>query len=279
MADLDPNLSALKEGDRNRYLCALLVPDHARDAISALYAFNLDLARIPEQVSEPQLGEIRLQWWHDLISAAGDGGGSGPVADGVARAIRDFELPVRSLLNMIEARRFDLYHDPMPDRHTFEGYAGETSSSLIQLSATILAPKAAMSSAEAAGHAGIAQLVSGMLLLMPRQRAEGRVFVPGDMLASVGLDSAGYLSGADKAAMNRLVSALVSYGRDHLEKARRHLGKADQRMFAAFLPASMSRHVFDIAESRGGSLASSPVIIPQWKRQWWIWRAARKEEI
>ena len=38
--------------------------------LAALYSFREELRRIPGLVSEPPLGEIRLQWWRDAIKGA-----------------------------------------------------------------------------------------------------------------------------------------------------------------------------------------------------------------
>ena len=39
--------------DDDRFLCALFAPEPARKGLLALYAFNLEIARIREVVSEP----------------------------------------------------------------------------------------------------------------------------------------------------------------------------------------------------------------------------------
>ncbi|HKA47116.1 MAG TPA: squalene/phytoene synthase family protein, partial [Methyloceanibacter sp.] len=57
-----------RDGDPDRYLSALFAPAAARDHLLALYAFNVELARVGELVHEPQLGEIRLQWWRDVLA-------------------------------------------------------------------------------------------------------------------------------------------------------------------------------------------------------------------
>ena len=57
----------VRRHDYDRYLCALLAPAQAREAVLVLTAFNLELARVCEMVSEPLIGEIRLQWWRDAL--------------------------------------------------------------------------------------------------------------------------------------------------------------------------------------------------------------------
>jgi phytoene/squalene synthetase len=67
----------------------------------------------------------------------------------------------RRFADMIDARIFDLYDDPIETRVSLEGYAGETASALIQLASLVLSPDEAPQSAEAAGHAGVAQAIAG----------------------------------------------------------------------------------------------------------------------
>jgi len=59
----------VRSADKDRWLTALFVPEERRPLIHALYAFNAELARIRDQVSQPMLGEIRLQWWEDAVNA------------------------------------------------------------------------------------------------------------------------------------------------------------------------------------------------------------------
>lgn len=270
-------MAALRAGDRDRYLCALLTPENARAAVAALYAFNLELARIRELITEPMMGEVRLQWWRDLIG--GDARGearANPIAVSLLEAIERHQLPLLLLENMIEARQFDLYDDPMPDRNTFEGYAGETASALIQLCVQVLAPRSADRTSTAAGHAGVAQSIAGALLLLPVHRSRGQVYVPGDILSACGLDRDGFLDGGNSQAIRQAISGFVALGREHLAAARAASDAVAAEAFAAFLPVVTSQHVFDRAERAGAAVLSEPLQIPQWRRQWRFWRAARK---
>lgn len=273
-------LAALRDGDKDRYLCALLSPEPVRGAISSIYAFNLELARIRELVSEPMMGEVRLQWWRDTLSGAPHGDAhANPIADALLETIRVHDLPLAPLLNMIEARQFDLYDDPMPDRSAFEGYAGETASSVIQLCCTILNAGNAAKTADAAGHAGVAQLVAGSLLLMPIHRSRGQVYVPGDLLGAVGLDRDGFLSGRDQTLIEQAVKGFIALGREHLNAARQQSGNVNQSCFPAFLPAATIEMILDRAGNLGASVHDTSMSIAQWRRQWRFWSAARKGHI
>ncbi|MEO1710902.1 MAG: squalene/phytoene synthase family protein, partial [Pseudomonadota bacterium] len=59
------------------YLTALLMPAAVRADAIAIAAFVGELNRVPMFVSEPLIGEIRLQWWRDALEAGVDGKQSG----------------------------------------------------------------------------------------------------------------------------------------------------------------------------------------------------------
>ena len=127
--------------DFARYASTLFLPQVQRRALLAVYAFNVEISRVREQVSQPLPGEMRLQWWTDMLEGAGHGGVEGnPVAAELLQAIGEFRLPVEPLSRLIEEHQFDLYNDPMPSMAALEGYVTDTSSALFSLGARIAAP-------------------------------------------------------------------------------------------------------------------------------------------
>src|SRR3979411_3374202 len=94
----------VRSHDFPRYASMLFVPAPQRRALLALYAFNVEISRVREQVSQPLPGEVRLQWWTDMLAGAGHGGGEGqPVAAELLQAVRGFRLPVVGLSGAMEA--------------------------------------------------------------------------------------------------------------------------------------------------------------------------------
>src|SRR6185312_1066980 len=113
----------VRRHDFVRYASALFVPADKRRALLALYAFNVEISRIRDQVSQPLPGEVRMQWWTDVLEGTDHGGVEGnPVAAELLRAIHDFGLPTEPLLRLIDEHQFDLYNDPMPTLAALEGY-------------------------------------------------------------------------------------------------------------------------------------------------------------
>ncbi len=263
----DACLANLRDTDRDRYLACLLSPEEKRAPLAALYAFNAEIARVRDLVREPLPGEIRLQWWRDLLEgeARGDAGGN-PIATALLDAIDTYRLPRKTLIDMIDARIFDLYDDPIADRHAFEGYAGETASALIQLASLVLSPEEAARSSEAAGHAGVAQSVAGMLLLMPLHRSRGQLYLPLDILSATGLEREAFLAGADKARISAAIEAFAGLGSEHLAKARA-AGPVSRGIFPAYLPVAVSDAVLKRAARLGARVLEENLQPPQWRRQ------------
>lgn len=277
MQDISAQILAdLRDTDRDRYLACLLAPADKQRSLAALYAFNAEIARIRDLVHEPIPGEIRMQWWRDLIGNTASTGEGHPLAEALLRCIREHRLPVSVFQDMIDARIFDLYDDPMEDRAALEGYAGETASALIQLSSLVLDPQNAANSAEAAGHAGVAQTVAGLLLLLPLHLKRGQVYLPADLLRATGLDRETLIAGEDGDAIGRAVRAFAGFGRDHLAKARARLNTISPSNFPAFVPLALAEPIFDRAEAAGAGLLQRSIRPAQWRRQWWMWWAGRR---
>ncbi|KJF74712.1 MULTISPECIES: phytoene/squalene synthase family protein [Rhizobium/Agrobacterium group] len=271
--NLDVCLATLRDTDRDRYLACLLSPADRRAALAALYAFNAEIARIRDSVREALPGEVRMQWWRDLLEGNAHGDSqSHPVATALLTTIEQYRLPRTVLSNMIEARIFDLYDDLFEDRNALEGYAGETASALIQLASLVLSPEDASASAEAAGHAGVAQAMAGILLLMPLHRRRGQVYIPADMLAAAGLDRETFLEGDDKQRIGIAIEIFATHALDHIEKARR--AKISRNIFAAYLPVALSGPVIAAARKAGAGVFEGEVQLSQLRRQWLLARAS-----
>ena len=273
-------LTALKPLDPERYLACLLMPDSVREAVAALFLFNAELAVVRDRVKEPMAGEMRLAWWREVISGERESEAAAhPAAHALLQAIVTHGLPRDPLLALSEARSFDLYDDPMPDRSAFEGYAGETAAALIQMTALLIGPEDAGTISDAAGHAGVAHAVAGHLQLLPVTRARGQIYVPGDLLAACGLDRDTFLDPERNDEAERAVAAFADYGETHLATVRRLWASVPPILKPAFLPLAntplvLSRARKSPAAALAGTIAPGPL-----RRQWSLFHMARSARI
>jgi 15-cis-phytoene synthase len=265
-ADYEHCDALLKRDDRDRWLASLFLPARLRPHVTALYAFNLEIARVGQVVSEPALGEIRFQWWREVL--AGPGEAAHPVAAALLDTLARFGLPREPLLGLIDARLFDLNDAPMPSVAALEAYAGATAGALFRLAAIILGSGDDKAAAE---HAGIAYAVTGLLRALPWHRAAGRIYVPLDLLAVRGLDASSLRLGSDKPAILAALAELRALARRHLSLfAKAGAGKA------AYLPLALCEPYLRQMEKSGYDPLESRIDLPEWHRLWLLWRAARK---
>ncbi|MEJ1159479.1 phytoene/squalene synthase family protein [Prosthecomicrobium sp. N25] len=263
--------------DKDRYLAGLFAPSAARPHLYALTAFSGEIARVRDRVSDPLPGEVRLQWWHDLLEGTARGeAGAHPVAAALLDTVERFRLPRAALTRLIEARSFDLYDDPMPTLNDLEGYAGETASALIQLSAIVLAGGRDPGTAEAAGHAGVAYAITGLLRAVGFHAARGQVYVPADVLDRYGAQRADVLAGRSTPAILAALTEMRGHARKHLARTRALMPSVPVETGPAFLAVALVEPYLARMEKLGGDPFRTVVDLPGWQKQLILWRAARQ---
>lgn len=268
-------MQAVRTADRDRYLSALYAPADKRDALLSLYAFNAEIAGVRDRIHEALPGEIRLQWWRDVIAAGSPTTGH-PLADALVETIARHHLPLAAFENYLDARIFDLYDDPMPSRTDLEGYCGETAGAIIQLSAIILDPRTAPECAQLAGRAGCAQAITGLLLMMPIHRARGQCFVPRDILAAAGSSPEEFVAGDGGPGARQAVAAMIALANEHLGAFEQEAPKQPQALRPAFLPLALTGAYLGLMSRPGFDPLRQMAELSAWRRHWLLLRRARR---
>ncbi len=147
----------MREEDRDRFLATLFAPAHLRASLFSIYAFDLEIAHVSGRVSEPLAGEVRLQWWRDVITSATREQATGsPVASALVETIERHGLPERMFTDLIEAQRDALYRKPVETIEEFEQWAGKTQGGIVALAARALSSGGDPDLDDLSRHAGIA---------------------------------------------------------------------------------------------------------------------------
>jgi len=211
---LSPVAALVRRHDRDRFQTVLFAPAAHREALFALYAFNYEIARVRERVSEPTLGRIRLEWWREAIAAAYE---DGPVrrhevVEALTAAIREHAPTREHFDRLIDAREKDLAEQAPTSLAALEDYAEAVSARLVYLALEMLGvddPAAR----QAGFHVGIAYGLAGLLRAMPHQARASRPLVPAEVAAAASRHLAlarGLRSAGARAALPALLPALVA---------------------------------------------------------------------
>jgi 15-cis-phytoene synthase len=263
--------------DFARYASALFVPAGQRRALLAIYAFNVEISRVREQVSQPLPGEMRLQWWTDMLAGEGHGGIEGnPVAAELQLAIRDWHLPVERLSRLIDEHQFDLYNDPMPTMAALESYLNDTASALFSLGAVIAGGQSGEIE-HLARHAGLAQGMAQVMAALPRDASRRQLFVPLQVLQQHGIGMEEVFAGKQTAKLRAVLDQLIGEARGHLNTAIALLATVPPPVRPVFLPLGLvARELEQMSRADGDPFV--PHLASRFRTLWTLWRASRSRE-
>jgi len=267
----------VRSHDFVRYASTLFMPGPERRALLSIYAFNVEISRVHEQVSQPLPGEMRLQWWTDMLAGTGHGGVDGnPVAAELSQTIRNHRIPAASLSRLIEEHQFDLYNDPMPSLAALEGYLDATASALFSLAARVVArPSEAID--HLVRHAGLAQGMAQVIARLARDASRQQLFLPLQFLQQHGSSKEAVFAGKPTPDIRAAIDQLVDEAQGHLKTAFALLAHVPPEVRPVFLPLAHVRRELNRA-ARADTDPFAPRAASRLRILWTFWRAARSRE-
>jgi phytoene synthase len=273
----------VRAADRDRYLATLFAPAERRDGLYALYAFAVEIARVRDLAREPMPGEIRLQWWREVLSGERDGEAAAhPVAAALRGTLEHYGLVAAPLLALIDERTFDLYDAPMASLADLELYAIRTQSPIFALAAGILGGGSL--GGESSGStpppelftldASVAYTIEAMLGGLGWHGARGQLYLPADVLDQHQVARADIYAARSGAPLLAALAEMRALARQHLAAAQAKLASIPAELLPAFLPLAMVGPQLRRMERSDYRPFQFAPLAP-WRRQWLLWRAAR----
>ena len=200
----------LRTHDPDKFLISLLVPADKREGLWALFAFNHEISKTRDVVSEITLGLIRLQWWRDAIAAiyGGDHVPAHEVLKPLAQAIKRYDLPQAHFDKLIYAREFDL-EDVLPGN--IEGllnYADFTTTPLLQLAVQITDKDY---NAEDMKPVAVNFALAGILRRTAFYAHQDRVLLPEDLMQKYSLTKLSLFEDNNRKNLKSLVKEAVAH--------------------------------------------------------------------
>ncbi|EWY37005.1 phytoene synthase [Skermanella stibiiresistens SB22] len=278
MANSDAALSycgqEVRKYDNDRFLTCLFAPADRREALFALHAFNLEIAKTREVVSEPVLGQIRLQWWHDSIGELYDGASRRhEVLLPLGEAIRRFDLTRGHFETLIDGRETDLMDEAPADKTCLTSYAEVTSAPLARLALEILGVRDPAAHT-AARHVGIAWALTGLLRAVPFHARGHRLYLPKDVLGKHGVSEQSLFDLKPPEQLKAVVAEVAAMARTHLEEARALRPRVPRAAHPALLTASLTDTYLKVIAKAGNDVFAPRVQMPNPFRQAVLaWRA------
>lgn len=264
----------VREADRDRYLATLFAPAAQRDALFALYAFNVEIARVRDLAREPLPGEIRLQWWREVLSGERAGEAAAhPVAAALRETLARYGFVATPLLELIDERIFDLYDEPMATVGDLELYGIRTQSPVFAMAAGILKP-GGMPPELFTLDVGVASTIGGILRSFGRHAIRRQLYVPLEVLERHQVSREDIFAAQGSERLLAALAEMRGIARRHLAAAQVKLESAPPEILPAFLPIALVGPQLRRMERAGYQPFALNQISP-WRRQWLLWRAAR----
>jgi len=260
--------------DPDRQMAAKFAPREARARLTALYAFNYEIARVRERVTEPAIGDMRLAWWREAIDEIYN-----PdrivrwheVAQALQEAFADNPPPRLWIDRMINARARDLDAQPFATLRELRDYAEATAGTLMRVGVWLLAPGAELTpQAEGAiTHAGVAWALAGMIRALPVHTAQGRPGLAVDLTELMGAGP------DDDSGWRKALAPIMDLARQEYGFASEGYGLIPPACAPACLYAVLVPRYLQRAEQRRDPLRDSAELSPLERQVRMVAAAAR----
>ncbi len=263
----------LKRNDYDAWFAALFAPAARRPGLHAIGALALEVGHVRERVRQPMAGEIRLQWWQDVVDGdRASEAAAHPVAAALLDTMKRADLPPAIFADMIDALRIGLYDEPPADVAALERRLVALRGTPVRLAAQVLGVTGNAIEG-AAADAGVALGIADLVTALPRSSRRRPMPLPNDLLMRHGatqgeIDASRATPGVESLLAD--LRTMASSRLTALRGERKNLGEAG--------PAFLTTSLVDarLKRSEVSEAFAADAGLPLWRRQWLLWRAARR---
>jgi phytoene synthase len=111
---------------------------------------------------------------------------------------------------------------------------------------------------------------------VPLHASRGQIYLPADVLARHRVDPQTILGGDTTPKLLNALNELRQKAREHYRELDRLLPSLPRAAQPAFLPLVLANAYLEQMDERRYDPFRTPIEISQFKRQWKLWRAARR---
>lgn len=260
------------------YYALRFAPADQRDALAAVHAFHAEITEIPDEVSDPGVGEVKLQWWRDEMQRLFDGTPRHPVSQALAPAVERYGLPADAFTGMLDGTGMDLAYGGYPSFRELTVYCHRTGGGLAQLLAAVAAT-GSDASARFAHDLGMAQTLRRRLLTVRRDAHAGRVYIPEDELDKAGVSREDLLRTETPPAARQLFREQADRIHAFLDQAEGYLPDAERAVHrSGIILAALDRALLREMAKDNFPLLEQGFELTPLRRFWIAWRTARQQQ-
>ncbi|XP_047515475.1 NADH dehydrogenase (ubiquinone) complex I, assembly factor 6 homolog [Pieris napi] len=215
----------VRQYDYENYLATLLLTKAIRSPALVIRAFNVEVARVQDQTTDPQIATMRLQFWQDSLNKIFQKSvdkstiPANPVIQQLFKVCQSYKLPQRYLERLITSRSNILKTKYFRTIEDIEKHSENSVSSIYYLLLSV-AGITNVHVDHAASHLGKSQGLANILRSIHVSNHHKMVTLPMDILMKYKISQESILRGIDNEAMRNVVFEVASRANSHLQKAR-----------------------------------------------------------
>lgn len=253
--------------DRDRYLTTLFAPDNCRGDLSAIYAFNLEIGRIPFTVSEPMMAEIRLQWWRDAIAALYAGHPDDhPVIRALADTMVRHKLSRVFFENMIDSCVRDANENGFDTVDRLSRYADSSGASLVLLAIEVLGVGDNEAARRAAMNVGTAWALLSRVRSQPILAAHGHLVLPMELVMKHQVVKNEVLAGKIDANAAAAFRELIALAQKRLSFSRELMRDVPKVARSPLLISTLAdKYIKQLTRAGGDPFTATSELNPLWQ--------------
>ncbi|XP_075220235.1 NADH dehydrogenase (ubiquinone) complex I, assembly factor 6 homolog sicily isoform X2 [Lycorma delicatula] len=215
----------VRKFDYENFLCTLLLTSESRSLAFAVRAFNVEVAKVQDQVSQEQIAQMRLKFWLETVENL--------FKD---QNIKDKKLSKNHLKSLVQSRMTPVSSSTFKNLEDMEKYAENSVSPVYYL---ILQGSGygSVHTDHAASHLGKSQGLVNILRSIPYNLGRRTVTLPQDLLLKHNLPQEKILRGKNDSNLKEVIFEIASRAKQHLEKARSLKKSCPKEASTLFLPA------------------------------------------
>lgn len=259
------------------YYSFLFLPPEQKRAIMALYAFCREVDDVVDEVSDPGVARLKLEWWRRELERVFAGAPEHPVGRALAPVVARYRLPREHLEEVIDGMEMDL------DQHGYRTW------SELELYCYRVAGVVGLMAAEVFGyrdrrtlkyahHLGLAFQLTNILRDVREDARRGRVYLPREALEAHGVDPAGFATGHGGPGTPALFAAVAERAGDHYDRAFALLPEEDRHsQRSGVIMAAIYRATLEAMAEDGFPVLTQRISLTPLRKLWIAWTTARRE--
>ena len=253
-------------------------PADQHDALLAVFAFHAEVSEVPNEVSDPGVGAVKLEWWREELGRVFAGAPRHPVSQALVPAIRDHDLEAEPFQDMIDGTAMDLAYDGYPSFRELSVYCHRTGGAFARL-LTGIAGANSGASARFAHDLGMAQTLRRRLLSVRDDARAGRVYIPEDEMRQAGVTREDLLAPQTSDALRALFKEQADRIIAFLDQAEAHLPDSERaRQRSGIILAALDRALLEELAQDNFPLLEQAFELTPLRRLWVAWRTARRQQ-